>query len=397
MTACPCTKEIIPVVGGSAAGFFTAYLLARHGLPVGVFEQAERLVPFPRTLIVTHRLRDLLGPLGETCIVNEIRRFELFTDGRSATIHLQQPDLIIERAKLICELARQAQSCGAELRLGWRFLHVRGSNGGLALTFERPRGGAAAEVHSRTMVGADGVLSRVAEAAGWPRQQTVPLVQAIVRLPGDLASDTVRVWLVPEDTPYFYWLIPESSTRGVLGLIGEDGKETRRRLQAFLKRRRLVAERFQGARIPLYTGWVPAHRQVGGGRVYLAGDAAAQVKVTTVGGIVTGLRGAFGVAEAILNGGSSRELRRLRRELDLHLLIRRALDSFQQPQYERLFDLLNGAARNSLGAHDRDAVGQILWRLCVNQPRLWLLGIRGLLTGSSFLRRNPLPGSAPSR
>ena len=36
--------------------------------------------------------------------------------------------------------------------------------------------------------------------------------------------------------------------------------------------------------------------------MYLGGDAAGHVKVSTVGGVVTGFRGALGVVEAILNG-----------------------------------------------------------------------------------------------
>ena len=87
------------------------------------------------------------------------------------------------------------------------------------------------------VVGADGALSRVAQSAGWPRQPTVPLVQAIVRVPADMSVNTVRVWFVPDDTPYFYWLIPESSERAVLGLIGEDGQETRRCLERFMEKR----------------------------------------------------------------------------------------------------------------------------------------------------------------
>ena len=46
-------------------------------------------------------------------------------------------------------------------------------------------------------------------------------------------------------------------------------------------------QEFQGARIPVYKKWVPVRRQVGNGSVYVVGDAAGQVKVTTVGGIVT--------------------------------------------------------------------------------------------------------------
>src|SRR5579864_1772100 len=93
-------KFPVAVVGGSSAGWFTASLLAREGVPVRVFEQSDSLSPADRTLIVTRRMTDLLGEAGKSCVVNEIRKFELFTDGRAATISLNQPDLIIERSKL---------------------------------------------------------------------------------------------------------------------------------------------------------------------------------------------------------------------------------------------------------------------------------------------------------
>lgn len=378
------TKPIqgqIAVVGGSAAGFFTAYLLARRGVPVQVLERAENLEPAARTLIVTHHMRNILGEAAGACVVNEVRKFELFTDGRAAYIPLKQPDLIIERATLIRSLAERARSAGAKLLLGRRFLGLQSVNGGLAIESERSSNGTREELHVSTVVGSDGASSRVARAAGWPKQQTVPLVQAIVPLPKDMSPDTVRVWFVPQDTPYFYWLIPESKDRGALGIIGEAGQETRIHLERFLEKRGLEPISFQGARIPVYKGWVPVERQIGKGKVYLVGDAAGQVKVTTVGGIVTGFRGAAGVAEAILDGGQGRELRSLRRELNLHLLLRKTMHHFQQPDYSRLVDLLNDSARQSLSSYTRDEALKVLWHICLNQPRLLLMGLRGLVTG----------------
>jgi digeranylgeranylglycerophospholipid reductase len=380
-------SQSVAVVGGSAAGLLTATVLARQGMPVRVFERIETLDHPERTLIVTNRMRALLGRAAEGSIVNEIRRFELFTDGRSATFELKQPDLIIERRALIQGLAEEAQRAGVGLELGRRFHSLQSNGRGLVFEVERCNDGSREEVHADTIIGGDGAASRVARAAGWSPLETVPLVQAIVPLPKDMAPDTARVWFVPQDTPYFYWLIPESPTRGALGLIGETGPETRKHLESFLEKRGLEPIEFQGARIPVYTGWVPVRRQVGHGSVYLVGDAAAQVKVTTVGGIVTGFRGALGVAEAILNGGSSRALRRLRRELDLHLLLRRSLHDFQQDDYSELVDLLNDPAKQSLSEYSRDEAWKILWRVCLSQPRLILLGLRGLLAGGRSLSR----------
>lgn len=382
-------QQNVAVIGGSAAGLFSALLLSRQGVPVRVFERVETLEPEARTLIVTGRMRRLLGPLAENSVVNEIRRFELFTDGRSATVPLKHPDLIIERRALIKNLAAEAQHAGVSVELGRRFHALQPNSRGLVLDIERCGDGNREEVHADTVIGGDGAVSRVAQAAGWPPLETVPLVQAIVPLPKGMARDTVRVWFVPQDTPYFYWLIPESETRGALGLIGEPGADMRALLERFVEKRGLEPLEFQGARIPVYTGWVPVRRQVGNAWVYLVGDAAGQVKVSTVGGIVTGFRGAMGVVQSILGGGGSRELRTLRRELNLHLLLRRTMHEFQQSDYSRLVDLLNESAKESLSECSRDDAWRLLWRVCLRQPGLILLGLRGLL-----MRRSParLPG-----
>ena len=165
-----------------------------------------------------------------------------------------------------------------------------------------------------------------------------------------------------------------------MGVIGERGQATKRAFDHFLHKKGFEPLEWQGARIPVYKRWIPVRRRVGNGDVYLVGDAAAQVKVSTVGGVVTGFRGARGVADAILQRGS-RELQALRRELSTHWLIRRTLHYFQQEDYSRLVDLLNASARESLGEINRDESTRLLWNVVRRQPRLALLGLRGLLLG----------------
>jgi len=370
--------EVI-VVGGSAAGLFTAATVAAGGHCVRVLESRQCFEPAARSLIVTDQFRSQLGAVASESIVNEIRRFELFTDGRSAQVSLARPDLIIERSRLIPALARSAQQAGAKLSFDTRFLGLAPNARGLCV--EVDSAGRREELHAESVVGADGASSRVARSAGWPPIETVPLVQAIVRLPKDHPPDTTRVWFVPDDTPYFYWLIPESSERGALGIIGEDGRDTKRCLARFLEKKQMEPLEWQGARIPVYRGWVPVRRRIGNGEVYLVGDAAAQVKVSTVGGIVTGLRGALGVGQSILQKGGSKELTALRRELGTHWLIRRALHHFQQKDYSQLVDLLDASTRASLGEINRDESTRLLWNLVRRKPRLALLGLRGLLMG----------------
>ena len=372
------------MVGSSAAGLYTAGKLAAGGKKVRILESKAGLEPAARTLIVTDHFRQQLGASANESIVNEIRRFELFTDGRSAQISLKKPDLIIERSRLITALAREARHAGAKVSFDTRFLGLSPNGNGLRLKTET--GGRQEELHAGSVVGADGAASRVARSAGWPPIETVPLMQAIVRLPKDCAADTTRVWFVPDDTPYFYWLVPESKDRGALGVIGEHGRDMKQHFVRFLEKKGLEPLEWQGARIPVYKKWVPVQRRVGNGEVYLVGDAAAQVKVSTVGGIVTGFRGAQGVADAILGSGGN-QLGELRRELGTHWLIRRILHHFQQKDYSQLVDMLDSATRESLGAIHRDESTRLLWNVIRRQPKLILLGMRGLLLGRSSPNR----------
>jgi digeranylgeranylglycerophospholipid reductase len=375
------TKGSVIVVGSSAAGLLTAAKVAAGGRDVRVLDAKCGLDPAPRSLIVTHHFREQLREVAASSIVNEIRRFELFTDGRSAEVGLNKPDLIIERARLIPSLAREAGKAGARISFDTRFLGLGPNARGLRLEVER--GGRREELHADHVVGADGATTRVGRSAGWPPVETVPLVQAIVKLPKDCRVDTTRVWFVPDDTPYFYWLIPENASRGALGIIGEgSGQETKRRIERFLEKKKMEPMEWQGARIPVYRKWIPVERRVGNGKVFLVGDAAAQVKVSTVGGIVTGFRGAQGVADALLRGNGNRELLALRRELATHWLIRKTLHHFEQEHYSYLVDLLNSATRESLSEIHRDHSTRLLWNVLRRQPRLILLGLRGLLMGA---------------
>ncbi len=369
-------RKDITIIGGSAAGMLSAYWLARAGCRVRVFEGDHKIDPPPRTLIVTESFRSVLGPIADNSIVNTINRFELFADGRSASVSLRRPDLIVERSALIQNLAERAEGAGARILCDHRFLGLRPN--GSRLQFRVATNSHTVESATEIVIGADGAFSDVARSAGWPEAPTVSLLQAVVDLPKDMPPHTTRVWFLPEETPYFYWLIPDSRNRGVLGLIGEDKDHTRKSLERFLEKKKFSALDFQTALIPRYTGWIPNHRRLGMGHVYLVGDAAGHVKVTTVGGIVTGFQGALGVVEAILKGGKSLRLRKLRHELDRHLLIRRVLHRFSQADYAKLLDMLGPSARHPLSAFTRDESSKLLFRLLVRQPALIVLGMRSL-------------------
>jgi flavin-dependent dehydrogenase len=366
----------IAVVGASASGLYAASLLVKSGCSVTVYERSPELRPQPRTLIATDRVRDYLGPLGDPAIINEIHRFELFADGRVASVRLARPDLVIERSTVITRLADRARRDGVELLLGERFSDLADGHQGVALRFDSGRSAVADAV-----VGADGARSQVARAGRWPQQTRTPLVQAVVKLRDDVPRDTTRVWFRPTETPFFYWLIPQSAERAVVGLIGAPQQRTRALLQHFLESQGLTPLEYQASLIPLFTKWLPVRKTVRGTDVFLVGDAAGHVKVSTVGGLVTGFRGALAVAQQIVSPGSKGELRRLRLELQVHRAVRKSLDAFSQRDYVRLFDLLNPSAQRSLSVGSRDEAVRFICDLAVAEPRLLLLLARRFLMG----------------
>lgn len=376
------------MIGGSVAGLHAARKLAAGGASVTLFERSNSLSPAPRTLIVTNEMNSILGPLGESSIVNRIDRFDLFADGEVASIALTRPDLVIERSTLIRSLAKAARHDGVDLRLGRRLAALDQDSDGVRLRFSK-KGTETDELGSvDAVVGADGAFSDTARVAGWPRQPVVSLVQTIVPLPTDMDPATTRVWFRPDDTAYFYWLIPENESSGVLGLIGERRAATVGHLDRFATELGLDHGGYQAAMIPAYRRWIRAHRKVGPGDVYLIGDAAGHVKVSTVGGIVTGLRGAEGVAAGILRGTLNGELRSLKRELNAHLAIRRALNRFTEDDYRSLIDHIDKGARDVLGSITRDDAPRILLKVLRTRPQMILRGLRALLVGGSERRRS---------
>ena len=372
-------SQDVAVIGGSTSGLLAASLLSKHDMNVTVFEASKHIEAPPRTLIVTHQLAQMIRPVDKIDVLNKIRRFELFANGRVAQISLKKPDLVIERSKLLNYLADNARQNGVKIRTSHRFLDVKPD--GHHLTFKvAPNGSAAVKKASaQIIIGADGAFSRVAGVCGWPRLKTVPLIQAVVKLPQDMPSDTTRVWFLPDDTPYFYWLIPHSPSEGVLGLIAEDMRRGRQSLERFIKRKGLTPSFFQSAPVPIYDRWFPIHRRIGRGDVYLVGDAAGHVKATTVGGVVTGLRGALSVVDQILGKRNQQNMNILRRELYLHRLIRKVLNGFSQDDYVALFDQLNPSTVKTLGSYSRDESIKLIFHLCLRRPKLLSIGLQKLL------------------
>jgi flavin-dependent dehydrogenase len=370
----------VAIIGASVAGLYAAYLLAQKGVPVQVYEAGETLGPPARTLIVTNQIVSVLGFVPAEAIVNRIERIELFSPQAAAQVHLAQPDLIIEREKLIRLLAEKARQAGAEIVLGQRFLGFQGDRDGLTLQLQDRQADRLREVRADRLLGADGVASQVIRAIQSDSHPTVSILQATVALPPGAEAHTVQVWFNRDDTRFFYWLIPESPECAAVGLIAEHQAEAGARIKSFLAAHRLEATGYQAAQVPMHRFNAQPWARIGDADILLVGDAAGQVKMTTVGGVVSGLRGARAAASALLRpGGYNSELQGLKRELDLHLVLRMVLDCFSNADYDELLRLLNRRARGILEVRTRDEMARTFWRLALAQPQWLVLAAKTLV------------------
>ncbi len=442
----------IAITGASMAGLYLAYLLAREGVEVEVYEKEKRGEAARRTLIVTDKLAEILEFDVSGAVLNKINRYEILSDGQQTTINLNSPDLVIERKELLEILARQAEAAGARIFWGNEVVGIKkiDKRNNSSLVANKPpktdsyhkeieagenktngKKGKSNKAEDAELFslrirevesGNERVIERpvvvLAGGVNWlpstNGQRKLAVVQARVTFPDgglssqaekkldlretkDLRQRTCRVWLDTNRGRYFFWLIPESSEVAAIGLIDERMGRAAELLRSFLEEKKLKPVEIQAALVPEYRGdsirvdgngfrlfrGVPSN---GASGLYAVGDAAAQVKMTTVGGVVAGLRGAKVVAEAILNRNNYRRaLCELYHELNLHYLLRRSLNRFRNEDYARVLARLeqDEELRRILGQRSRDELSRFILKLALKRPWLAALGIKSLLR--SFL------------
>jgi flavin-dependent dehydrogenase len=165
-----------------------------------------------------------------------------------------------------------------------------------------------------------------------------------------------------------------------VGLVDTNPREARVKLDRFLADHGMQPLEYQSALIPLYTPDPRPAQRLSNADVMLIGDAAGQVKVTTIGGSVSGLLGARAAVRALANRRSYlTELRGLERELRLHWRIRALMNHFREHEYDMLLHLLGGKVGKLLSIHNRDQMAAAVWPIVTVQPRLPLLAAQVLL------------------
>ncbi|MGA8276294.1 MAG: NAD(P)/FAD-dependent oxidoreductase [Thermoplasmata archaeon] len=349
------------VVGAGPAGSTAAHRLASRGHHVVVIEEHPRVgYPVQCAGLVSHRALDLAGT--PSVVRTAVRGATVFGPSLGS-IHFQAPEpraFVIDRGGLDVALADRAARAGAEYRTSTRFdARVRTDSGRTVVRLQGPDR-TPSEVATRLVIGADGVTSSVARAFRLRRPvEILPAFEAeIPRSPGD--PDTVEVYLGRTISPgLFGWWIPDGAGGARVGVaVDADGTSARvyyDRLLAYLERRFGAP---LGPPIALLVSGIPIGTvpQTHGDGVLLVGDAAAQVKPLSGGGIFTGMRCAelaAGVADDALHRGdlSAARLAEYDRawraefgeEFHRALYLRRVFQRLDDADLDRLIAALQGS------------------------------------------------------
>ncbi len=368
------TYDVV-VIGASSAGLFAAQLLAKEGKKVILFERDPVLTPGIRTYIITPGLFKIMPDFPQELFRHKIGTIQIQCGEQSTEIQLGSPDIIVDRGQLIQRLLVAAKDAGVEVVTGGEFIGFDKTDLGAELIIRI--NGDDTNITTKYLIGADGVNSQVRSNAGLKDIEQVPLLQAEIQLPENWDVDITTVWFDPETTQYFYWLIPDKNNKAVVGLISSRGNNIRQLLDEFTRVHGFKPLGYQSGLTAMYSQSSIHETTVGNVRIMLVGDAAGQVKATTVGGTVTGFDGAVAVAEAILHDRSYQStLKNVRRELYLHLMIRQLLDNMTGRDYQKLIKYISPAVKTFLQRYNRDEMRRHFWKLVFLQPRFILLGLK---------------------
>ncbi len=355
----------IAIIGAGPVGCYTAYLLAKKGFNVEIYEEHSEVgAPFQCTGLLTNEINKIMD-LDKSVINNRLKKVKVVCNGASAEIPVDE--IVVSRPKFDKFFAKKAIEAGAKLFLSCRLESIEDG----ILKIKDIKNNKIKEIEPDHIIGADGPFSRVAKFTGlYQNRKFFSGVQS--RIKGNYDLDTYEAYFGKDYPGFFAWIVPESDTTARIGYVAEKDESIKGIDNKFISGKCLDS---QNGMIPIYK-----KIKVQKGNVYLVGDAALQVKATTAGGIIQGLKAARILAYCIeKNKNYNKKIKPLNRELWLHLKLKNVLSKFKDDDFVKLINLINQEKiKVILSAYSRDKPIPLVLNLLLKEPR-FLYFLRYLL------------------
>lgn len=371
----------IAVIGAGPGGGFSAYLLAKAGMDVTVYEEHETLgEPVACTGVITGDVMAQRFRLPKEIIVNRIEKARIIApNGNSVSVRLKN-DIIINRAAFDRHIAAMAEDAGAKILTRHRFEGLERGKGKIIAAVKGKLKGETRKIESDFdfLIGADGPVSSVAKAAGlFGNRRFYSGIQVTIPVENDNA-----IYFYPSEEG-IAWVVPENEEVARVGIAAnrEANSYFRKFLTAIAGKgyeKRIIA--WQAGPIPVYDPRLRSATK--DGRILLVGDAATMVKAPTLGGINQSLIGAEAAADAIINEKDYQKLWKRKMGIDLYisLMMRKAMERFSNKNYNELVGAFaKEKNKHLLEKYDRDEPKKFALKLLLREPGLLLLARKAWL------------------
>lgn len=373
------------VVGGGPVGAVAARSAANQGARVLLVEKGETpTYPDRCTGIISPRCLQEAG-LDHSVVLREIRGGVIHApNGHSVRIEAAEARaVVIDRRIFNSKLLEMAQDAGVDFLLQSRVVGLEDKAAIIT------RNGDTYRAEAKVIIGADGPKSRV---AAWtklpPPGQLLLGLQAMVRYePDDPAF--IELFVDQELAPgFFAWVVPAEEGVARVGLATQQMKKASAFLKRFMAKLKLKPLKINAGLIP-----IGPRSQTAAKGVMVVGDAAAQAKPTSGGGLYTGICAAKIAGEVAAehtlspedsNGLMPYEKRwreKLDRELSLGMSLRRLFRNLHNREINFIFDILdNQALLDVVKTYGDIDYPSLIIKALLQHPKEWWRVFRGLNT-----------------
>lgn len=360
------------IIGGGGAGLYFAikYKEKNPDTEVVVVEEHTEIgKPIQCTGILTNEIEKLL-PLKdvESFTLNKITKTKVYSKHKSFETKISK-DRIICNVSFIEYLHKRADKLGVKILSGHKYL----DNDGSIVKIRNITNKKIIDIKTNFLIGADGPSSLVAKNNSlYSPRKFLTGVQARIKLK-DL--DPSKIDFYPNMGEYA-WSAPESSEISRVGVAASSN--AKKIFDDFIKKYPGTIIEMQGGPIPLHEPRTPVIQTQKNLTVALLGDSALQIKNTTGGGIIPGMKAAIALSEGAT--AYKKNLRKLNLELYLHYEMNKAFRKYNDKDWDELLSIANtNKTKKILSNTNRDSPIKLLAALSLNNPKLMIQGIKTIL------------------